>query len=191
MFSISRLYSKIKSSKSKNFSLDKTIEEAVDETNFEEKLEEFIRRTAHFTKTPESLKNNSSGLVCVNNYYTEQIITHHSTEIYSKNPNKTPIKTQSQVCSQKCKCSSSSVVSLRESGASIDNFDISLEEMSFLKHAFSLIKFSMMDNHFEQFRDATEVFFAKMEDLTRKTKDDVINIAASKKRLIFETLSNI
>jgi hypothetical protein len=189
LFLISRLYSKIKSSKSKNFSLDKTIEEAVDETNFEEKLEEFIRRTAHFTKTPESLKKGSSGIVCVNNYYTEQIITHHNIENYSKNPNKTPIKTQNQVCSQEC--SSSNVVSLKGNGASINNFDISLEEMSFLKHAFSLIKFSMMDNLFEQFKDATEVFFAKMEDLTRKTKDDIINIAASKQRLIFVTLGNI
>ena len=137
------------------------------------------------------MKKNSSGLVCVNNYYTEQIITHHNIENYSKNPNKTPIKTQSQVCSQKCECSSSNVVSLKENGASINNFDISLEEISFLKHAFSLIKFSMMDNLFEQFRDATEVFFAKMEDLTRKTKNDIINIAASKQRLIFETLVNI
>jgi len=164
-------------------SLDKTIDEAVDETKFEEKLEEFIRRTAHFSKTPESFNKKGPNILCVNDFYvSEQIVTNHNVKNLTKTINKTPIK---------CEYGRSNLEStytannLSDNGSSstiesLNNSEISSEEMSFLKHAFSLIKFSMMDELFEQFKDATEVFFTKMEDLARKTKDDLINKVACK-----------
>jgi hypothetical protein len=181
-------------------SLDKTIEEAVDETNFEEKLEEFIRRTAHFSKTPDNLKKKSSNVnstVCVNNYYVSNESTNQNIESYTKIINKTDILAdKSQACFHACECNRLSIehainptqsqnCSPNTPAKNKSNFDISLDEMSFLKHAFSLVKFSMMGELFEQFKDSAEVFFNKMDDLARKTKDNLINTVASKFNLVF------
>jgi len=124
----------------------------------------------------------------VNNYY----VSNENIENYTKIVNKTDILAdKSQACFHACECNrfnfehaintaQSQNCSPKTPAKAKSNFDISLDEMSFLKHAFSLVKFSMMGELFEQFKDAAEVFFNKMDDLARKTKDNLINTVASK-----------
>jgi hypothetical protein len=122
----------------------------------------------------------------------EEMISNENIESYTKIVNKTDILAdKSQACFHACECNrfnfehaintaQSQNCSPKTPAKNKSNFDISLDEMSFLKHAFSLVKFSMMGELFEQFKDAAEVFFNKMDDLARKTKDNLINTVASK-----------
>ena len=149
LISSKSLYAKIKSSKSKYISLDQTIEEACDESQFEEKLDEFIWRTARFEYSVKSPR--------LNNYYTSASITDSLAAQHKPQINEHFDKDKNEW--------------------------LNSQEIHFLEHAFSLIKFSMMDEMYGKFKEDTEEFFDKLTDVIRHTHRPSTKLVASKKAL--------
>jgi hypothetical protein len=191
------LYSKIKTNKSKFVSLDDTIEEAFDESHFEQKLEEFIRRTARQHCNAGGGRVGGGG--GVNNFFVNVCACQHkvSQTDSSKKPMQqtlgnsyyTPQKVEAtNRCSSHLIQSSVEFNCLKCDDEKYGKTSInknkgvpppSTEEMNFLDHALSLIKFSMLDELYEKFKEATGVFFDKMTELIRSTNNSVIKSVAN------------
>ena len=183
-----RFNSKIKNNKRKYFCLDLTIEEAFDESNFEQKLEEYIKKCA---QSSEGIT--SSGKTTSKSEDDQIIHTHTGHNIYVNNPLQATTSPINMVlstpptcakCAQNSRKEATHERSLKSSAAPLTppspvNTKNKREEMGFLQHAFSLIKFAGMDELFQQFTDPTGSFFDGMVEIIRENTDHVIKLVTS------------